>query len=163
MPAPLAPSGHLHVQGHPGGGCPTSDVQSAWRGTLSTPWAEPGSGFTAMFETRVIDWLKEATTAAISRLTGLNWNAFDGIIRRAVERGLSRREARLGIDETAFKKHHDAEDYEDLKGSEYGWLYNPKNMTREQQQRLKAPRDSTLKTARAWAIKELAMSLLGTL
>lgn len=52
-----------------------------------------------------------------------------------------------------------AEGYEDLKGSKYDWLYNPKNMTRKQKKRFKALRDSTLKTARAWAIKELAMSL----
>jgi transposase len=32
-------------------------------------------------------------------------------------------------------------------------------MTREQKSRFKALRDSTLKTARAWEIKELAMSL----
>jgi hypothetical protein len=30
--------------------------------------------------------------------------------------------------------------YEDLKGSKYGWLYKPKNMTREQKKRLNAPR-----------------------
>ncbi len=36
---------------------------------------------------------------------------------------------------------------------------NPENMTRKQKHRFKALRDSTLKTARAWAIKELAMSL----
>ena len=48
----------------------------------------------------------------------------------------------------------------DLK-AKYDWLSNPKNMTRRQKQRFKALRDSTLKTARAWAIKELAMSLWG--
>jgi len=52
-----------------------------------------------------------------------------------------------------------AEGYEDLKGSKYDWLTNPQNMTRKQKHRFKALRDSTLKTARAWAIKELAMSL----
>jgi len=49
--------------------------------------------------------------------------------------------------------------YEDLKGSKYDWLYNPENMTRKQLNRFRALRDSALKTARAWAIKELAMSL----
>ncbi len=224
--------------------------------TVSVPWAEPGSGFTAMFEALVIDWLKEASTSAVSRLMGLSWNAIDGIMQRAVERGLLRREeqspAHIGVDETAFKKRHDyvtvvsdqasgsvlhvgsdrkkttlkawyeslteeqresiksvsmdmwpafinatleslpgaeekiafdkfhvakylgeavdkvrrhehkalmAEGHEDLKGSKYDWLYNPENMTRKQKQRFKALRDSTLKTARAWAIKELAMSL----
>ena len=52
-----------------------------------------------------------------------------------------------------------SEGYEDLKGTKYDWLHNPQNMTRMQQQRFKALRDSTLKTARAWAIEELAMSL----
>lgn len=224
--------------------------------TISVPWAEPGSGFTALFEALVIDWLKEASTLAVSRLMNLSWNAIDGIMQRAVERGLSRREdscvTRLGIDETAFRKRHDyvtivsdqaagtvlhvgsdrkkaglknwydsltkgqretiesvsmdmwpafinatlesipgaedkiafdkfhvarylgeavdkvrrqehkalmAEGYEDLKGSRYDWLYNPENMTHRQKMRFKALRDSTLKTARAWAIKELAMSL----
>lgn len=224
--------------------------------TVSVPWAEPGSGFTAMFEALVIDWLKEASTSAVSRLMGLSWNAIDGIMQRAVARGLSRREAvfptRIGVDETAFRKRHDyvtivsdqqegnvlhvgsdrrketlkawyeslteeqresiqsvsmdmwpayinatleslpeaeekiafdkfhvakylgeavdkvrrqehkalmAEGYEDLKGSKHDWLYNPENMTRKQKIRFKSLRDSTLKTARAWAIKELAMSL----
>jgi transposase len=79
--------------------------------TTSVPWAEPGSGFTALFEALVIDWLKEASISAVSRLMGLSWNAVDGIMQRAVARGLSRREQRcvahLGVDETAFKKRHD--------------------------------------------------------
>ena len=64
-----------------------------------------------MFEALVIDWLKEASTSAVSRLMGLSWNAIDGIMQRTVERGLSRREAscpaRIGVDETAFRKRHD--------------------------------------------------------
>jgi len=64
-----------------------------------------------MFEALVIDWLKEASTSAVSRLMGLSWNAIDGIMQRAVERGLSRMEevfpTRIGVDETAFKKRHD--------------------------------------------------------
>jgi len=56
-------------------------------------------------------------------------------------------------------KAHISEGYEDLKGSKYDWLYNPKNMTREQKQRFKALRDSTLKTALACAIKELAKAI----
>jgi transposase len=220
------------------------------------PWAEPGSGFTALFEALVIDWLKEASTSAVSRLMGLSWNAIDGMMQRAVKRGLSRREelhpTRLGIDETAFKKRHDyvtiisdqeagtvlhvgkdrkketlkawykslteeqcaaiesvsmdmwpafinatleslpsaeekiafdkfhvakylgeavdkvrrqehkalmSEGYVDLKGSKYDWLYNPENMTHKQKRRFKVLRESALKTVRAWAIKEIAMSL----
>jgi transposase len=79
--------------------------------TTSVPWAEPGSGFTALFEALVIDWLKEASISAVSRLMDLSWNAVDGIMQRAVARGLSRREQRcvahLGVDETAFRNRHD--------------------------------------------------------
>ena len=46
-------------------------------------------------------------------------------------------------------------------GTKYDWLSNPKNIDPQTEQRFKALRDSTLKTARAWAIKELAMSLWG--
>ncbi len=224
--------------------------------TVAVPWAEPGSGFTAMFEALVIDWLKEASTSAVSRQLRLSWNAVDGIMQRAVKRGLSRREqfcsAQIGIDETAFKKRQDYvtivsdqtngtvlhvgkdRKKETLKawyagltqdqlaaievvsmdmwpafihatleslpeaeskvafdkfhvakylgeavdkvrrqenktlsfagqnvltGSKYLWLYNPANMRNDQIRRFRALRDSTLKTARAWAIKELAMSL----
>ena len=79
--------------------------------TVSVPWAEPGSGFTALFEALVIDWLKEASTLGVSRLMKLSWNAIDGIMQRAVERGLLRREetraVQIGVDETAFRKRHD--------------------------------------------------------
>jgi len=51
------------------------------------------------------------------------------------------------------------EGIDDLKGSKYNWLYNPENMTRKQKKRFSDLRDSRLKTARAWAIKELAMPL----
>lgn len=72
--------------------------------TIFVPWAEPGSGFTVMFEALVIDWLKEASISAVSRLMGLSWNAIDGIMQRAVKRGLARREelcmTQIGVDET---------------------------------------------------------------
>ncbi|WP_330178160.1 transposase family protein [Candidatus Vondammii sp. HM_W22] len=44
-----------------------------------------------MFEALVIDWLKEVSISAVSRLMGLSWNAIDGIMQRAVKRGLARR------------------------------------------------------------------------
>ena len=79
--------------------------------TVAVPWSEPGSGFTALFEALVIDWLGEGR--------------------------------------------------EDLKHSKHRWLMNPQNMSRKQWRGFKTLRESTLKTARAWAIKELAMSLWG--
>ncbi|MCU7879960.1 MAG: transposase [Candidatus Thiodiazotropha sp. (ex Lucinoma aequizonata)] len=43
--------------------------------------------------------------------------------------------------------------------TKYDWLYNPHNMTHKQKLRFKSLRESTLKTARAWVIKELVISL----
>lgn len=222
--------------------------------TVAVPWAEPGSGFTALYEALVIDWLKEASIQAVARRLSLSWNAIDGIMQRAVKRGLRRRRTapvtHLGVDETAFRKGHDyvtvvsdgkqvlhvaderktsslagyyatlteeqkagivsvsmdmwpayikatqthipdawskiafdkfhvakylgtavdkvrkqehkalmSEGWEDLKGTKYDWLSNLKNLSRKRQREFKVLRESTLKTARAWAIKALAMRL----
>lgn len=223
---------------------------------IKVPWAEPGSGFTALFEALVIDWLKEASIQAIARQMNLSWNVVDGIMQRAVKRGMARRKAHkpkhLGIDETSFRKGHDyvsvitdteegivlhvaqdrtkasLDEYydtlkpkqkaaiqsismdmwqayisstlehipeakdkiafdkfhvakylgeavdkvrkaehktlqeqgrDDLTGSKYTWLRNPQNMSSQHWREFKALRESVLKTARAWAIKEFGMSL----
>lgn len=79
--------------------------------TVEVPWAEPGCAFTAWFEALVIDWLKETSISAVARRVHLSWNAIDGIMQRAVRRGLARRPPQalrhIGIDETAFRKRHD--------------------------------------------------------
>jgi len=81
-------------------------VQCAEHGlvNVSVPWAEPGSGFTAMFEALVIDWLQAASISAVADRIKLSWNAVDGIMQRAVKRGLSRREAlsptRINVDDS---------------------------------------------------------------
>ncbi|MEM7205207.1 MAG: helix-turn-helix domain-containing protein [Planctomycetota bacterium] len=78
---------------------------------VHVPWGEPGSGFTALFEAVVIDWLKEATTAAVARRLQLTWDEVDGIMQRAVARGLARRPPlklrAIGVDETSFQKRHE--------------------------------------------------------
>ncbi len=226
--------------------------------TVDVPWAEPGAGYTALFEALVIDWLQEASTQAVARLMDLSWNAIDGIMQRAVKRGLARREVippkRIGVDETSFRKRHDyvtvvsdptrkqgpvlyvadertkqslasyyntltqkqksgiesvsmdmwpayinatlkhipdarekiafdkfhvakylgeavdkvrrAEHkelmkagWEDLKGTKYDWLTKPANKSHKQRLAFTALRESSLKTARAWAIKEFGMRL----
>jgi hypothetical protein len=54
--------------------------------------------------------LKECDVTGASRLTGTSWDEAWGIMRKAVERGLARKERRLprflGIDEKAFAKRH---------------------------------------------------------
>ena len=79
--------------------------------TIRVPWADPGSPFTALFEALVIDWLGEASILAVTRLVDLTWDQVDGVMQRAVRRGLARRElrapSRIGVDETSFKKRHE--------------------------------------------------------
>lgn len=226
--------------------------------TIRVPWAEPGSGFTALFEALVINWLKVASISAVADRLRLSWNAVDGILQRAVKRGLSRRAGlaprKLSVDETAYRKGHDyitvvtdqeqgvvlhvAENREThslgefyellseaqksgiesvcmdmwpayiratrdaladadhriafdrfhvaqylgkavdqvrrqehrrllgqgdarLKGSKYQWLRNRSTMDWHQQRGFTALRKASLKTARAWAIKEFATRLWG--
>ena len=75
------------------------------------PWADEGSRLTALFEALVIDWLHEASVAAVARKLRLSWDEVAGVQRRAVRRGLSRRELepprRIGVDETSFQKRHE--------------------------------------------------------
>src|SRR6056297_2502599 len=79
--------------------------------TLVAPWSTPGSGFTALFEALVIDWLREASILAVSRRLDLTWDEVDGVMQRAVKRGLERRRLavprRLAVDETSFQKRHE--------------------------------------------------------
>ena len=74
---------------------------------VAAPWSESRSRFTAPFEAVVIDWLREAATSAVAQQMGLSWDEVDGIMQRAVQRGLERREVRvperIGVDETSFQ------------------------------------------------------------
>jgi transposase len=77
--------------------------------TVPVPWATAHSRFTMLFERLAIAWLKEATPAAVARRLGLTWEEANGIVERAVRRGLARRSSvagrRLGIDEHSYLKH----------------------------------------------------------
>ena len=78
---------------------------------IHVPWAEPHSGFTALFECVVIDWLKETSITAVAVQLGMSWDQVDGIMERAVRRGLAQRKElrpeRIGVDETSFQKRHE--------------------------------------------------------
>ena len=78
---------------------------------VHVPWAEPGSGFSALMEAVVIDWLRSlASIKAVARQLRLSWDEVDGIVS-AVARGLLRRKRvdarRLGVDETSFQRRHE--------------------------------------------------------
>ena len=63
-----------------------------------------------LFERLAIDWLGAASQKAVAKHLGLSWDEIHGIMERAVERGLARREAEplkyIGVDEKAFRKGH---------------------------------------------------------
>lgn len=87
-------------------------VECAEHGVLqvAVPWAEARSRFTAMFESLVINWLLEASASAVARNLNLSWDEVDGIRKRAVERGIARRQVselkNLCVDETSYKRGH---------------------------------------------------------
>lgn len=78
---------------------------------LEVPWAEALSRYTLKFESLIIDWLQETSVSAVARNFDMSWNAVDGIMKRAVERGLERRKIKdpinISVDETAFQKRHE--------------------------------------------------------
>ena len=86
--------------------CPNDGIRQ-----IKVPWSDQKSRFSALFEALAIDWLKEASVAAVSRVLGVSWDALDGIMQRAVDRGLTRREKlelhHIGVDETSFQKRHE--------------------------------------------------------
>lgn len=79
--------------------------------TIAVPWSDPGSGFTALYEALIIDWLREASIAAVARRLDLTWDQVDGVMARAVRRGLLRRHLEavphIGVDETSFARRHE--------------------------------------------------------
>jgi transposase len=85
--------------------CPTHGVLA-----VRVAWAQPHGRFTVLFERLVIDWLKVASQKAVAEQMGLSWHEVHGIQRRAVARGLARRQAQpipfIGVDEKAFRKGH---------------------------------------------------------
>jgi transposase len=78
---------------------------------IQIPFAEKHSRFTSRFERAIIVWLQDSPISAVAENFELSWDEADGIMRRAVKRGLSRREMQevrnIGIDETSNQKGHD--------------------------------------------------------
>jgi len=78
---------------------------------IAIPFAEKHSRFTSRFEMAVMLWLQSSTISDVAKNMHLSWDEVDGIMQRAVRRGLSRRESKpiihLGIDETSYQKRHE--------------------------------------------------------
>ena len=63
-----------------------------------------------LMEALAIEWLKYASQKGVGRQLGLSWDEIHGIMKRAVKRGLQRRQvvtvAYLGVDEKSHKGHY---------------------------------------------------------
>ena len=78
---------------------------------VTVPWAEPGGRLTKAFESHVIDLLLHCRTVrAVSALTGLGEDRIDGVMERAVARGMARREEvrprHFGIDDKCIGRRY---------------------------------------------------------
>ena len=78
---------------------------------IQIPFAEKHSRFTSRFERAIIAWLQESAISAVAGNFNLSWDEADGIMQRAVKRGLLRKEQQqvrnIGIDETSYQKGHE--------------------------------------------------------
>ncbi len=86
--------------------CPEHGILS-----VAVPWAGAYSRFTELFERFAIDVIVAAKSiAAATKLLRLSWDQIHDLQKRAVERGLARREddtiPHVGIDEKNFLKGH---------------------------------------------------------
>ena len=78
---------------------------------IEIPFAEKHSRFTSRFEKAIIIWLKDCSISTVAENFNLSWDEVDGMMQRAVKRGLSRRKRQevrnIGIDETSYQKRHE--------------------------------------------------------
>jgi transposase len=88
----------------PRSACPAHGVK-----TIQVPWAAPQGRFTLLFERFAVEvLLASASVSQACELMGISWDTAQEIMRRAVERGLARRQLEdlkhLGMDEKSFKR-----------------------------------------------------------
>ena len=102
--------------------CPDCGVK-----TVAPPWSQKHSRFTLQFERFAVDALLEMSIQGACRILKITWDEADGIIARAVGRGLAKRNLselrRIGIDEKAVLKgpHYITVVY-DLDTSKVVWM-----------------------------------------
>lgn len=90
----------------PRAACPEHGVK-----TMTVPWAAPQGRFTLHFERFAIEVLLAcASVSQACELLGIGWESAHEIMKRAVQRGLERRQLDhlkyLGLDEKSFKRGH---------------------------------------------------------
>ena len=90
---------------------PRADCSEHGVKTMKVPWAAPAGRFTLLFERFAVDVLLAcASVSQACELLGIGWESAHEIMRRAVERGLERRQLDalkyLGMDEKSFRRGH---------------------------------------------------------
>jgi transposase len=88
---------------------------------MTTPWVGKNSRFTLLFVAWAVRVLQACSTVTrVSSLLRLDWNATQEVKRRAVTRGLERRQAsempHLGIDEKNYGRQKVATVITDIEG-----------------------------------------------
>src|SRR5260370_26185766 len=88
----------------PRSNCPEHGVK-----TMQVPWAAPQGRFTMLFERFAVEvLLASGSVSQACELLGLNWDTAQEIMRRAVERGLERRQLEdlkhLGVDQKSVQR-----------------------------------------------------------
>lgn len=85
--------------------CPEHGILNA-----KVPWADRSSRYTFSFESSVLALLKLTTIKHAADFFRLSWEAVDGIMERAVNRGIAKRNLvpvrHLGLDEVSYQSHH---------------------------------------------------------
>jgi len=78
---------------------------------IQIPFAEKHTRFASRFEMAIIVWLQSTPISTVAKNFKLSWDEVDGIMQRAVKRGLARRGENkahdIGIDEILYRKGHD--------------------------------------------------------
>jgi len=90
---------------------PRANCKACGVKTSTVPWAGKYSRFTLLFEAFAISVIQACGNVKnAATLLGLDWDSVHGIMERAVERGLERRQLDsldyLGIDEKSFRRGH---------------------------------------------------------
>ena len=88
---------------------PRSDCPKHGVKTMQVPWAAPQGRFTLLFECFSVEvLLASASVSQACALLGIGWDTAQEIMRRAVKRGLERRQLEklkyLGMDEKSFRR-----------------------------------------------------------
>ena len=88
---------------------PRSDCPQHGVKTMQVPWAAPQGRFTLLFECFSVEvLLASASVSQACALLGIGWDTAQEIMRRAVKRGLERRQLEklkyLGMDEKSFRR-----------------------------------------------------------